>query len=284
MQESLALKLPTLPPVGQSRLNVFGTGINVRCFGKGFPWMRRHYTRWSEGAALVLPYLDQYGIGQAIVPDFRGMNAYLSDTDEHELIDMHHPPQRLRRTVRSVDGSMLQLKQSALSITADCHTVLLMDTLHRKACVLHCGRDALQPIRRDGSKRCGEASIVDAAMRRLMPTSPREVYALILCGIGPDSYENRADWDSNGFHQAVVNYFATTCGRGVVQGPVETGFLNIPLIIRTQLGKWGVGLDNPGTIVWDGIDTYDDRSGFYSRRKGAEGNNCIMIDMEHAFQ
>lgn len=284
IQESLKLTVPIVPPIDQTRTNVFGTNIAVRCFGKGFPWTKQHYEKWANGAEILIPYLDFYGIGEALVPDLRGRNAYISGEDEHELLSMHHKPHRLWRTARMVDGIMLRPKRSAFALSADCHIALLVDTLNKKAMVLHCGRDALQPISRSGSRRLGETSVIDTAMRRLMPTSPREVFVLILCGIGPSSYENRADWDKTGFHKAVVDYFVNTCGRGVVQGPIEEGRLNIPLIIRTQLSRWGVGIDDPRSIVWDGVDTYNERSGYYSRRRGSEGNNCVLVDMESAFQ
>ena len=265
---------PALPPVS----NVFGTGINVYCFGKGFPWLKHHYHNWGEGGALLLPYLDFYRLSSGIVPDFRGMNAFVSGGSLQETVAMDLK-KRLWRTAMPVDCVTLKSGQSAFAISADCHTVLLTDTLQRRALLLHCGRDALHPIRRNGTRREGRTSIIDAAMERLMPTNTREIYALTLMGIGPNSFENH----TTEFHRQVVQHFVSTCGRDVVRGEPSEGRLDIPAIIRVQLNKWGVGKGDPRRIVEDGIDTFRDER-FYSRRRDLDGNNCVLVDMEQAFQ
>lgn len=282
MQIALNLEPAVQKPAVPSHMNVFGTGISVHCFGRGFPWKKRHYGNWGEGARLLKPYLDDYWIERAVVPDFRGMNALVSGISAQETVKMDLAG-RLMRTAQPIDCIPLKQNCSVFAISADCHTVIIVDTAKRCGKVLHCSRDALQPIKRDGSRRRGRESIIDEAMTRLMPTSVEDMRAMILCGIGARSYENRHDYDKTGFHKAVVEHFVKECGRGIVVGPFEEGRLNIPEIIRVQLARWGVGRQHPEHVVWDGIDTYANAK-FYSRRREADGCNGILIDTRHAFK
>lgn len=231
---------------------------------------------------MLLPCMEEHKLQKAIVPDFRGMNAFVSSSDNVDLVSIYEKgPRKLYKTTRRIDGVRLRHGLSSFGISADCHQVLLVDTLYKQALLLHCGRDALQPIKRDGSRRGGRPSIIDAAMQRLMPTNVREIRALILCGIGPKSYQNRADYDATGFHRKVVEELVNTCGGIVVDGDVKEGYLNIPLVIKIQLSRWGVQHDQ---IVHDGIDTCADPR-FHSRRGGdVDGTNGVLVDMEYAFE
>jgi copper oxidase (laccase) domain-containing protein len=268
-----------------ARLNVFTSSINVSCFGKGFPWQSSHYNDFSAGACELMPYLETYEIGNAVIPDFRGMNAFVSGNSGPDLVALCHPPVRLWKTTRIVDGIEARRGLSVFSITADCPTVLLLDLGKKRALVLHCGRDALQPCRKDGSVRKGPSSVIHTAMASLMPTNLRNIRALILCGIGPASFDNRTTHPVDGdFYRVVVKHFRKTCGYGSVRGEPGEERIDLPTIIRAQLGEWGVGEVDQPVITWDNVDTYADGS-FHSRRRDPKepGCNCVLIDMERAF-
>lgn len=292
---NLAVELPPLTMPIMSYQNVLGTGVNIHCFGKGFPWTTENYRTFAAQVPHLREYMKHYGLSEAVVPDLRGFNGIVAEHDN--LMSISSSDQPVYKTYMGVDGILLRPKLSAFLISADCLTTIVIDRLRRRVIGLHCGRDALHPIRRDGTRKSEMyATVVDTALRRLMPTNMREVYAYNLCGIGADSFPNRANFDETLFHKKVVEYFIEQCGGLVVEGPREEGRLNLSLIVETQLGRWGIPPGNPtrpgaegtpvemgGNIFNDTVDTFIDQR-FSSRRRGDKGCNCILVDMEHAFQ
>lgn len=258
-----------------TRRNIFGTGINLLYFGTGFPWKRIHYGNFPEAAEVLVPLLAQNKISEVVIPDFTGMNALLCEK-EKEFIKIHQSG--IYKSIMRVDA--IVDTRPALAITADCHTVVLIDKKNRKVAVLHCGRDALQPFDKKGGRRPeGYESVIDTVCRRLWPTNPKYVYAFICCGIGKESFENRENADTNGFYKKVVDYFIDTCGTRVLHGMRTKGHLDMPRIIKTQLGRWGIPAKN---IEWDRINTFSNPE-FNSRRRSPEGCNGILVDTRSFF-
>jgi copper oxidase (laccase) domain-containing protein len=293
--------LGTVPVPVVSHANVYGTSINVHVFGAGSPWkagdFNDYYIAYSGSIVdRVSPIASAYGLSRSIVPDLRGFTHAFVGRTEFEHLAM---PQRrmVYKTRNAVDGLMLRRGFSVFMLTADCHMVLMIDPLRQQVAALHGGRDALHPLGRDGTQKDTDSLIYEAC-RRLLPTNLSQCRVMILCGIGPTHFTNSDKTGGSEFHNEVVEYFVQKHGTSIIEGPVKEGRLNIPLIIKQQLIDCGIREEPPllafsdqvqtpypPNIQHDGIDTYSDRR-FHSRRHAplSTGMNCVLIDMEHAFE
>lgn len=259
MQLSLALENPCPSHIGPER-TFLDTRVKHYSFGKGLEWHDSYFNNFSAGVPAIMPIINVYGIGCAVLPDFRGFNGQIFDARAEKILPICERP-ALFKTTRAVDAIIVEQGTSVLAFTKDCPVGVIVFKQHKAVAVVHCARDAM--IIGNG--------IIHRVCSMMAPFEPEDVSAYICHGIGVDDFEHKADKDKN-----VIAQFIATRGQHVVKHG-EHRCLDLPRIIEADLKKWGIL-----QVGWDGINVYRDAR-FYSRCRGDVYSNCALVDTTNAF-
>ncbi|HVV15548.1 MAG TPA: laccase domain-containing protein [Candidatus Paceibacterota bacterium] len=244
--------------------NLLHNGVSLTYYGgEGLILPSDFHDNMAAHESVLRQITKNHRITQAVVPDFRG--ATRRATLEKDLRPFG--PSSTFFGTSPTDAVVTDLP--VISITADCHTLVVKNARNGMRAVVHGSRDAQHPIARDGKTKSGNTNVFEALNPALFGS---ETYAFIACGIGSSHFDNRTDYDE--FHGSLIRYLVRKWGGDIVDGGIEMGRLNVPLLLRRQLEARGVPGDN---IAWDGIDTYTDPR-FNSRRAGSKASNCLVIE------
>ena len=186
-----------------------------------------------------------------------------------------------------VDGvSRISRGEAVWLRTADCPTIIGLNSLTNEMIVAHAGRASLidQEGVRTGQPSRNPESIVQAMCGQLCHLGRRVSASIEInscCGIGPMNFRHPTDHPQHGAFNAKMNrYIAVRYGPDCfLNGDTSCGALNLHQLIRNQFQLYGVPGDN---ISHDKIDTANHKDCFFSRRGGDKtGHNTILV-IRHA--
>ena len=168
---------------------------------------------------------------------------------------------------------------AVMFITRDCPTTIITDVETGRTLVLHTGRDLLHPFGRTENKIprfTSQPHIIDVGLHALEHVRPYDLYAAIVCGIGPHNFPNHWNQGIDGlFYKCVTEWFMNTCGRRSVVGVPSGGHLNLEHIIRNFLHWHHIPRRH---IISDHTDTFDDtRYASFRREPGSPYHNGVLV-------
>ncbi|MFH1170794.1 MAG: laccase domain-containing protein [Candidatus Vogelbacteria bacterium] len=251
---------------------LFGGKVEVLIYGK---------SPHELGEIEVAIIARERKIGRIYHPDTHTFNAKICRTIDFPT-DARINGVRIYSGVL-VDGvSRIGRGEAVWLRTADCPTIIGLNSVTKEMVVAHAGRASL--IDQEGVRTCQSSrnpeSVVQAMCEQLCDLGQRvsvgiEVHSC--CGIGPMNFRHPTDHPEHGSFNAKMNrYIAVRYSANCfLNGNTGCGALDLHQLIRNQFQLCGVPPDN---ISHDKIDTVRDRDYFFSRRGGdATGHNTILV-------
>ncbi|MDP3955732.1 MAG: laccase domain-containing protein [bacterium] len=189
-----------------------------------------------------------------------------------------------------VDGVTVASRGEGVWISVgDCPVIVVADPEKKRFVAAHAGRDSVIDRQRilTGKTDRKHEGITQAAIDALIGTETKRIkklYAGVFCSVGARHFCHSLDHEVYGRQNAMIlmDILHKHGAREpeVLIGSSHSGFINLPILIRSQLLSAGVPA---AQILLDGTDTFDDRRSidrkhlWWSNVRGDKGRNGVLV-------